>query len=94
MPGRAGGCGAIAVVDFDVHHGNGTQDIFEADPELFYASSHQYPLLSGHRAGRSERGVAGNIVNAPLPPGSGSAAFRAAWERISSRRWRLSRRNC
>ncbi len=70
----------IAVVDFDVHHGNGTQACFEADADLFYASTHQYPCYPGTGA-RSERGVAGNIVNAPLPPGSGSAAFRAAWER-------------
>ena len=71
----------IAVADFDVHHGNGTQEIFENDPELFYASSHQFPCYPG--TGRaSERGVAGNVVNAPLPPGSGSAAFRAAWERM------------
>jgi acetoin utilization deacetylase AcuC-like enzyme len=71
----------VAVADFDVHHGNGTQEIFENDPELFYASSHQFPCYPG--TGRaSERGVAGNVVNAPLPPGSGSAAFRAAWERM------------
>ena len=70
----------IAVVDFDVHHGNGTQACFEDDADLFYASSHQYPCYPG-TGGRGERGVAGNIVNAPLPPGSGSAAFRAAWER-------------
>jgi acetoin utilization deacetylase AcuC-like enzyme len=71
----------IAVADFDVHHGNGTQDIFGPDPELFYASSHQFPCYPG--TGRaSERGVAGNVVNAPLPPGSGSVEFRAAWERI------------
>ncbi len=71
----------IAVADFDVHHGNGTQEIFENDPELFYASSHQFPCYPG--TGRaSERGVAGNVVNAPLPPGSGSEAFRAAWERM------------
>ena len=71
----------IAVADFDVHHGNGTQDIFGPDAELFYASSHQFPCYPG--TGRaSERGVAGNVVNAPLPPGSGSEAFRAAWERM------------
>ena len=70
----------IAVVDFDVHHGNGTQACFESDADLFYASSHQYPCYPGTGA-RSERGVAGNIVNAPLPPGSGSKAFRDAWER-------------
>jgi len=66
----------VAVVDFDVHHGNGTQAMFEADPDLFYASTHQSPLYPGTGA-RSERGV-GNIVNAPLPPMAGSAEFRAA----------------
>ena len=71
----------IAVVDFDVHHGNGTQDIFENDPDLFYASSHQSPCFPGTGTA-SERGVAGNIVNLPLPPGTGSAAFRAAWDEV------------
>jgi acetoin utilization deacetylase AcuC-like enzyme len=66
----------IAVVDFDVHHGNGTQQIFEEDPDLFYASTHQYPLYPGTGA-RSETGV-GNIVNMPLPPLSGSVEFRHA----------------
>ncbi len=61
----------IAVVDFDVHHGNGTQDIFEPDPALFYASSHQYPCYPGSGA-RGETGVANNVVNAPLAPGTGS----------------------
>jgi acetoin utilization deacetylase AcuC-like enzyme len=66
----------IAVVDFDVHHGNGTQSMFERDGELFYASTHQWPLYPGTGAS-TERGV-GNIVNAPLAPMSGSAEFRAA----------------
>ncbi len=70
----------VAVLDFDVHHGNGTQDIFERDSGLFYASSHQYPCYPGTGAA-SETGV-GNVVNAPLPPGSDGAAFRAAWERV------------
>ncbi|MGD0142299.1 MAG: histone deacetylase family protein [Rhizomicrobium sp.] len=69
----------IAVVDFDVHHGNGTQDIFFNEPNLFYASTHQFPLYPG--SGRpSEKGVAGNILNAPLPPGADGPAFRAAFE--------------
>jgi acetoin utilization deacetylase AcuC-like enzyme len=68
----------IAVVDFDVHHGNGTQDIFGPDAELFYASSHQYPCYPGTGAAY-ECGVAGNVLNTPLAPGSGSAEFRAAW---------------
>ena len=71
----------VAVVDFDVHHGNGTQAMFAADPDLFYASSHQCPCYPG--TGEAwERGVANNIVNAPLRPGSDSAAFRAAWSDI------------
>jgi len=72
------GLAKVAVVDFDVHHGNGTQDIFQDDPTLFYASSHQFPCYPGTGAA-DERGV-GNIVNAPLAPGSGTAAFREAWE--------------
>ncbi len=71
----------VAVVDFDVHHGNGTQDIFFADPTLFYASSHQYPCYPGTGAAQ-ERGVADNVVNAPLAPGSTGAQFRAAWADI------------
>jgi len=71
----------VAVVDFDVHHGNGTQAMFESDAGLFYASSHQSPCYPG-TGHTSERGIAGNIVNAPLRPGDGSVAFRNAWERI------------
>jgi len=61
-----------------VHHGNGTQDIFWSDPRVLYASSHQWPLYPGTGA-RDEMG-AGNIVNAPLRPGAGSADFRKAYE--------------
>jgi acetoin utilization deacetylase AcuC-like enzyme len=68
----------VAVVDFDVHHGNGTQAVFAADKLLFYASSHQHPCYPG-TGSAAERGVAGNVVNAPLPPGTDSRAFRAAW---------------
>ncbi|MBI3197315.1 MAG: histone deacetylase family protein [Rhodospirillales bacterium] len=68
----------VAIVDFDVHHGQGTQAIVEPDPRLFYASSHQSPLYPGTGSAR-ERGVAGNVVNVPLAPGSGSAEFRTAW---------------
>ncbi len=73
------GLARVAVVDFDVHHGNGTEDIFAPDPALFYASSHQHPCYPGTGSPR-ETGVAGNIVNAPLPPGAGSEMFRAAWK--------------
>ncbi len=68
----------IAVVDFDVHHGNGTQDIFWNDKDLFFASTHQMPLYPGTGA-RGETGV-GNICNAPLRPGDGGEPFRDAFE--------------
>jgi acetoin utilization deacetylase AcuC-like enzyme len=70
------GLDRVAVVDFDVHHGNGTQAAFEADDNLFYASTHQYPLYPG-TGSASETGV-GNIVNVPLRPMSGSGPFRLA----------------
>ena len=72
------GADKVAVVDFDVHHGNGTQAIFEADPSLFFASTHEFPLYPG--TGRAEETGCGNIVNVPLRPGSGSEQFRAAME--------------
>jgi acetoin utilization deacetylase AcuC-like enzyme len=70
------GLDRVAVVDFDVHHGNGTQAAFENDSSLFYASTHQYPLYPGTGAA-SETGV-GNIVNVPLRPMSASSQFRLA----------------
>jgi acetoin utilization deacetylase AcuC-like enzyme len=72
----AHGLDRVAVMDFDVHHGNGTQHLFEEDGALFYASTHQMPLYPG-TGSRGERGV-GNIANAPLPSGAGSAEFRFA----------------
>ena len=75
------GLSRVAVCDFDVHHGNGTQACFEHDSALFLASSHQHPCYPG--TGRAdERGV-GNIVNLPLPPGTAGPAFRAAWEGVA-----------
>jgi acetoin utilization deacetylase AcuC-like enzyme len=74
----AHGVARVAVVDFDVHHGNGTQAAFETEPSLFYGSSHQWPLYPGTGDPR-ERGVADNIVNATLLPGADGEAFRAAW---------------
>jgi acetoin utilization deacetylase AcuC-like enzyme len=68
----------VAVVDFDVHHGNGTQAMFWDDPDLFYASTHQMPLFPGTGAAE-ERGAGNNIVNVPLPPMAGSAEFRHAF---------------
>jgi acetoin utilization deacetylase AcuC-like enzyme len=72
------GAERIAVVDFDVHHGNGTQDIFWSDKDLFYASTHQMPLFPGTGALR-ETGV-GNIFNAPLSAGDSGDRFREAFE--------------
>jgi len=69
----------VAILDFDVHHGQGTQAVAEIDPSLFYASTHQYPLYPGTGSAR-EHGISGNVVNVPLPGGAGGAQFRAAWE--------------
>jgi acetoin utilization deacetylase AcuC-like enzyme len=69
----------VAVVDFDVHHGNGTQEIFWRDATLMYCSTHQMPLYPGTGA-VSERGEHDNIVNAPLRAGDGGEQFRVAME--------------
>jgi acetoin utilization deacetylase AcuC-like enzyme len=74
----------VLIVDFDVHHGNGTQDIFYADAQVVYVSTHQYPLYPG--TGRvEEAGVAGgrdHTVNIPLPPWSGDREYLLAFEQI------------
>lgn len=69
----------VAVVDFDVHHGNGTQDLLEDEPRAFFASSHQYPLWPGTGAAH-ETGPHNTILNVPLPPRSGGAVFRREYE--------------
>jgi len=76
----AHGLHRVAVVDFDVHHGNGTQAMFEEDPELLYLSTHQWPLYPG-TGSRQERGAHGNILNVLLGPTAGGAEFRRAMER-------------
>jgi acetoin utilization deacetylase AcuC-like enzyme len=76
---RKYGIARAAVIDFDVHHGNGTQDIFWSDKSVMYCSTHQMPLFPGTGA-RGERGEHDNIVNAPLRPEDGSAQFRIAFE--------------
>ena len=73
------GIDRAAVVDFDVHHGNGSQDIFWSDKTVMYCSTHQMPLYPGTGA-RSERGVHDTVVNAPLSPGDGGPQFREAFE--------------
>lgn len=67
----------VAVMDWDVHHGNGTQHIFWDDPDAFYASTHQAPLFPGTGEAH-ERGAHNNILNVPLPAGAGGEQFRAA----------------
>jgi acetoin utilization deacetylase AcuC-like enzyme len=76
---RSHGASRVAVVDWDVHHGNGTQEIFWDDPSVLYASTHEMPLFPGTGAA-SERGEHGNIANAPLRAGDGSDVFREAME--------------
>ncbi len=71
------GAERVAIIDWDVHHGNGTQDIFWGDETVLYASTHQMPLYPGTGA-KSETGEHGTIVNAPLQAGDGGEAFRAA----------------
>jgi acetoin utilization deacetylase AcuC-like enzyme len=75
------GIARVAVVDFDVHHGNGTQEIFWSDPTVMYCSTHQMPLYPGSGA-PSECGVHDNIVNAPLRAGDGGEEFREAFETV------------
>jgi acetoin utilization deacetylase AcuC-like enzyme len=71
------GAGKVAILDFDVHHGNGTQAIFEDDATVLYISSHQDPLYPG--TGHADETGVGNILNLPLAAGSGSDAFRQTW---------------
>src|SRR4029077_1932888 len=75
----AHGAERVAIVDFDVHHGNGTQHIFWDDPTVLYASTHQMPHYPGTGA-TGERGEHDQIVNAPLRAGDGGEAFREAME--------------
>jgi len=76
---RRHGLGNVAIVDFDVHHGNGSQEIFWADKSVMYCSTHQMPLFPGTGA-VGETGDHNTVVNAPLRPGDGGEAFRAAFE--------------
>ena len=73
------GAERVAIVDWDVHHGNGTQDIFWDDPSVLFCSTHQMPLYPGTGA-KDETGVKNNVVNAPLSPNVGSEHFREAFK--------------
>lgn len=77
---EAHGLDRVAIADFDVHHGNGTQAIYLREPRVCFASSQQLPLYPG--SGHADERGAGNIFNAPLPPGADGAAFRAAWREV------------
>jgi acetoin utilization deacetylase AcuC-like enzyme len=76
---EAHGLHRVAVVDFDVHHGNGTQDVLWDEPRALFVSSHQMPLFPGTGAA-SERGGAENVMNLPLDPGTGGDRMRAIYE--------------
>jgi acetoin utilization deacetylase AcuC-like enzyme len=76
-----GGARRIAILDWDVHHGDGTQSLFDADPDLVYASTHESPFYPGTGSAR-ERGTGeavGTMINRPLLAGDGDDAFVAAW---------------
>ncbi|HWF01338.1 MAG TPA: histone deacetylase family protein [Caulobacteraceae bacterium] len=80
---QAGGLARIAIADFDVHHGNGTQAVFEADPSVLFCSVHQSPLYPG--SGAPDETGAGNIVNATVPPDAPREAWRRAFEGLVER---------
>ncbi len=75
------GAERVAIVDFDVHHGNGTQDIFWNDETVMYASTHEMPAYPGTGA-LGERGEHDNIVNAPLRAGDAGEVFREAYDSV------------
>ena len=80
----------VAILDFDVHHGNGDEEIAEVDPSRLYVSSHEVPNFPGTGEEAGRQGEHKNVVNAPLPEGAGSAQFRRAWRDVllpAVRRW-------
>ena len=77
---RGYGLKRVAVIDFDVHHGNGTQTIAERERDLMFASTHEFPFYPGTGAA-DERGLDGNVINCPLPRGTSGAAWRRVMER-------------
>jgi acetoin utilization deacetylase AcuC-like enzyme len=77
---RRRGLRRVAVIDFDVHHGNGTQTIAEREAHLMFASTHEFPFYPG-TGGADEHGLDGNVINCPLPEGTAGAAWRRIMER-------------
>ena len=71
----------IAIIDFDVHHGNGTQDIFHDNEKVLYISTHQYPYYPG-TGGNNEKGKFNNVLNIPLPAGTNSEEYLNAYEHV------------
>jgi acetoin utilization deacetylase AcuC-like enzyme len=80
---QAAGLAKVAIADFDVHHGNGTQSVFEADPSVLFASIHQSPLWPG--SGAPGEAGAGNIINAIVPPDAPPELWRARFESLVER---------
>jgi acetoin utilization deacetylase AcuC-like enzyme len=80
LAAQAAGLRRVAVIDFDVHHGNGTQAVFERNPDLFFGSIHQWPLYPG-TGHPSETGV-GNIVNQVVPPDAPRELWRSRFEQV------------
>ncbi len=81
----------VLIVDFDVHHGNGTQDVFEADPHVFYVSTHEYPFYpgTGHWTETGKQEGKGTVLNIPLPAGVGDKGYRRVFQELI---WPLARR--
>ncbi|TEU09547.1 MAG: histone deacetylase [Anaerolineales bacterium] len=80
----SGRASRIAIIDFDVHHGNGTAEAFDADPRVLYVSLHQYPLYpgTGHWREKGSGAGEGTCLNIPLPPGTGDKGYRQAFQRL------------
>jgi acetoin utilization deacetylase AcuC-like enzyme len=78
------GAARVAIVDIDVHHGNGSQDIFYTDPSVLYTSLHQYPWYpgTGHASDRGDPGAAGTTINVPVPPGTGGTRWLELFDEV------------
>jgi acetoin utilization deacetylase AcuC-like enzyme len=81
---QSAGAARVAIIDIDVHHGNGTQDIFYADPTVLYSSLHQFPWYpgTGHASDRGDPGASGTTVNVPVPPGTGGARWLELFDSV------------
>ncbi len=84
---REFGAKRVAILDFDVHHGNGTQEIFYSDPSVLFVSLHQFPLFpgSGQSSERGEGAGQGTTVNFPLPPGTNGGVYHRVWGQVGAK---------